>query len=79
MRLTISDLKKGQTGIINDISGENIPLKFIEMGCLPGNSVQLIQLAPFRDPMYININGNNCAIRKELADLIEITIEKSQE
>ncbi len=44
------------------------------MGCLPGNSVQLVQLAPFADPMYLNINGSHLAIRKETA--IHILIEK---
>jgi len=26
---------------------EAIPLKLLEMGCLPGNIVELIQIAPF--------------------------------
>jgi ferrous iron transport protein A len=47
MRFTIADLKKGEKGIITDSSSENIPLKLLEMGCLPGNEVHLLQLAPF--------------------------------
>ena len=55
MGLTIADLKKGERGIITDISSNDIPLKLLEMGCLPGNEVQLVQVAPFADPMYLNI------------------------
>ena len=44
MRFTIADLKKGEKGIITDSSSENIPLKLLEMGCLPGNEVSFLIL-----------------------------------
>jgi ferrous iron transport protein A len=76
-RVTLADLKRGQQGIIKDVSSELIPLKLLEMGCLPGNSVELVQVAPFADPMYLNINGSHLAIRKETA--IHILIETVDE
>ncbi|WP_179337620.1 FeoA family protein [Winogradskyella ludwigii] len=75
--MTLADLKRGQQGIIIDVSSIHIPLKLLEMGCLPGNSVELVQVAPFADPMYLNINGSHLAIRKETA--IHILIETSNE
>jgi len=72
---TLAQLKRGEKGIITDVSSERIPLKLLEMGCLPGNPVELVQLAPFQDPMYLNINGSFVAIRKETAS--HILIEKS--
>jgi len=72
MSFTIADLKKGERGIITDISSDAIPLKLLEMGCLPGNMVELLQVAPFSDPMYLNINGSHLAIRKETTALILI-------
>ena len=77
MRLTIADLKKGEKGTITDSSSEDIPLKLLEMGCLPGHPVHLLQLAPFADPMYLNVNDSFLAIRKETAALI--IIEKIDE
>lgn len=74
MKITVADLKRGQRGIIKEISAEILPLKLLEMGCLPGNEVELVQTAPFRDPMYLNINGSHLAIRKETATKIEIEI-----
>ncbi|MBT8324497.1 MAG: ferrous iron transport protein A [Winogradskyella sp.] len=75
--MTLADLKRGQKGTIKDVSSIYIPLKLLEMGCLPGNSVELVQVAPFSDPMYLNINGTHLAIRKETA--VHIVIECSNE
>ena len=74
MNNTLDTLKKGEIATIIDVSSKHIPLKLLETGCLPGNNVQLVQLAPFADPMYLNINGSHLAIRKETA--IHILIEK---
>ena len=74
MEVTLAHLKRGERGIIIDVSSIHIPLTLLEMGCLPGNNVQLVQIAPFSDPMYLNINGSHLAIRKETA--IHIIIEK---
>ena len=72
--LTIASLKIGQRAIIKDFSVDVVPLKLLEMGCLPGNEVTLVQLAPYHDPLYLNINGSHLAIRKETAALIEIEL-----
>ena len=74
MQDTLAHLKRGEKAIITDVSSIHIPLKLLEMGCLPGNSVKLLQVAPFKDPLYLNINGTHLAIRKETA--IHIQIEK---
>ena len=72
MGLTIADLKKGERGVITDSSSKDIPLKLLEMSCLPGNEVKLLQLATFYDPLYLNVNGSFLAIRKDTAALILI-------
>ncbi|HET8837392.1 MAG TPA: FeoA family protein [Flavobacteriaceae bacterium] len=72
--MRISQLKLGQRAIIKKFSVDIIPLKLLELGCLPGNEVQLLHLAPFRDPMYLIMNGNHLAIRKETAEQIEIDV-----
>ncbi|TLG99038.1 ferrous iron transport protein A [Bizionia argentinensis JUB59] len=74
--VTLAEIKRGEKGIIVDVSSIHIPLKLLEMGCLPGNSVELVQMAPFADPMYLNINGSHLAIRKETAIHIQIEISK---
>lgn len=72
--MTVAHLKRGQRGIIKEFSADLVPLKLLEMGCLPGNEVELVQTAPFKDPMYLNVNGSHLAIRKETALQIEIEL-----
>ncbi|HEU4788803.1 MAG TPA: FeoA family protein [Flavobacterium sp.] len=78
MQTTIHSLKKGQKAIILDFDIDIIPLKLLEMGCLPGNEVELLQIAPFGDPLYLNINGSHLAIRIETAKQIEIELIKNK-
>jgi ferrous iron transport protein A len=75
LQTTLADLKRGERAVITDVSSIYIPFKLLEMGCLPGNFVELVQVAPFADPMYLNINGTHLAIRKETA--LHILIEKT--
>ncbi len=74
MQTTIANLKKGEKAIIKDFDVEAIPLKLLEMGCLPGNTVELLQIAPFGDPLYLDINGSHLAIRIETACQIQVDI-----
>ena len=75
MQTTIAQLKIGQKGIISDFNIDEIPMKLLEMGCLPGNSVELIQIAPFGCPLYFNVNDSHVAIRLETAKAISVVIE----
>ncbi len=75
METSIASLRVGERGIIEDISFDDIPLSLLEMGCLPGESVELLQRAPLHDPLYIRVNGSHLAIRTETAAQILITKE----
>jgi ferrous iron transport protein A len=75
LETTIAYLKIGQKGIISDFNIDEIPLKLLEMGCLPGNTVELIQIAPFGCPLYFNVNDSHVAIRLETAKEINVVIE----
>ncbi len=69
---TIADLRIGEKAFIEKLCLDNIPLKLLEMGCLPGIEVQLIQIAPLNDPLYIKVNGSHLAIRRETAEKITV-------
>ncbi len=75
---TVANLKRGEKGIIKQFAYDALPIKLLELGCLPGNIVELVQVAPLKDPIYINVNGSHIAIRRSMAlkiklDLIEET------
>ncbi|MGB5822004.1 MAG: FeoA family protein [Saonia sp.] len=74
MVTTIAHLKRGEKGIIKDFAGYTLPIKLLELGCLPGNEVELVQVAPLKDPIYINVNGSHIAIRRSVALQIELEI-----
>ena len=67
MERTVADLKRGEKGIIQEFPDNFLPIKLLELGCLPGNEIELIQIAPLKDPLYINVNGSHIAIRRDVA------------
>ena len=71
--MSIADLVSGQKATIIDVSSPTIPLKLLEMGCLPGNYVEVIKIAKIKDPLYLNVNDTFLAIRLETAK--EILVE----
>ena len=73
MSTSIASLRVGERGIIEDVAFDNIPLSLLEMGCMPGERVELIQKAPLKYPLYIRVNGSHLAIRTETASQILIT------
>ena len=77
MQTTLNILKKGEKAIIKEFDIDAVPLKLLEMGCLPGNVVELLQIAPFGDPLYLNINGSHVAIRVETAKEIKVDLIKN--
>ena len=75
MKTTVDLLRIGDKAIITHVDLDKIPLKLLEMGCLPENELEIIQIAPFGDPIYLNVNnGSHLAIRKETAREIEVEI-----
>lgn len=73
MEVTVAHLKRGQKGIIKEFADDIIPIKLLELGCLPGNEIELVQVAPLKDPIYINVNGSHIAIRRTMA--LQIALE----
>jgi ferrous iron transport protein A len=74
--IPLDQLTKGELASIETIETDKLPLKLIEMGCLPGNEISLIQKAPFNDPLYLKIDESHLAIRKETAQHIFVRLIK---
>lgn len=74
--IPLDQLTKGELATIVTIETDELPLKLIEMGCLPGNKISLIQKAPFNDPLYLKIDESHLAIRKETAQHIFVRLIK---
>lgn len=67
---TLDTLKIGQTGVIHSFTDDFLSLKLIEMGCLPGETVKLTNIAPMGDPIAIEVSGYVLSLRKHEASTI---------
>ncbi len=73
MDKTLNKMKPGDKAIIFKISGEGaLKKKFLDMGVLPGTTMEIIRVAPLGDPVEIKIKGYNLTLRKEEAASIQV-------
>lgn len=70
MQVRLSTLKPGQEGVIKEIENDEIFIKLMEMGCVPGETIFVEQVAPLGDPMSILVSGYHLSLRISEADAI---------
>lgn len=70
MDIKLSELKKGRSAIIKSIVKDELFLKLMEMGCLPGETITVDHIAPLGDPISVLISGYNLSLRINEADQI---------
>jgi len=66
----LSELGIGQRAVINSFEKDDIFIKLMEMGCVPGEEVKVIQVAPLGDPISIAVAGYNLSLRLSEANSI---------
>ncbi|RTL57497.1 MAG: ferrous iron transport protein A [Sphingobacteriales bacterium] len=66
----LSKIGVGETVTIHSFESDDIFLKLMEMGCVPGEKVIVEQVAPMRDPISILIAGYKLSLRLEEAEKI---------
>ncbi len=71
----LSELKPGQEGIIKEFQNNEIFLKLMEMGCVPGERILLEQVAPLGDPISVNIAGYHLSLRLNEAEHILVELK----
>jgi ferrous iron transport protein A len=71
----LSELKPGQEGIIREFQNNDIFLKLMEMGCIPGERILLEQKAPLGDPISVNVSGYRLSLRLDEAANIIVEIK----
>ena len=70
MKKRLSEISIGKTVIICDFENDDIFLKLMEMGCIPGESVNVDQVAPLGDPISISVAGYRLSLRLDEAEKI---------
>lgn len=73
---TLDTLKIGQSATIQEFTDNFLSLKFIEMGCLPGEKIKLTNVAPLGDPIAIEVSGYLLSLRKQEAATIVVKVNQ---
>ena len=72
--MLLSEMKKGQTGTITRIGGENsLRRRILEMGILKGSEVYVEKYAPLKDPLELIIKGAHISLR--VREAAQITVD----
>lgn len=70
MMKRLSDIEVGKTVVIKSFENNDIFLKLMEMGCVPGEKIRIDQVAPLGDPIAISVSGYNLSLRLDEAQNI---------
>jgi ferrous iron transport protein A len=68
--ITLDSLKLGQSATVREFTDDFLSLKLTEMGCFPGEVVKLTNIAPFGDPIAIEVSGYQLSLRKQEAHTV---------
>jgi ferrous iron transport protein A len=66
----LSEIKIGKEVMIHSISNDEIFLKLMEMGCVPGEIIRVEKIALFKDPISISVAGYILSLRLNEAEHI---------
>jgi len=66
----LSEIAVGSTVVIKSFENNEIFLKLMEMGCVPGEVIKVDQVAPLGDPIAITVSGYNLSLRLDEAENI---------
>ena len=69
---TLADLRLGEKATIDSFTDCELSVKLLEMGCLPGEQVELKNIAPLGDPIAIYVSGYILGLRKAEASSVLI-------
>jgi len=75
MQQRLSEISVGKTVIIRAFENNDLFLKLLEMGCVPGESVKIDLAAPLGDPISIIVAGYRLSLRLNEAETIWVEEE----
>lgn len=66
----LSEIKTGKSATIKSFENNELFIKLMEMGCLPGEKITVEQIAPLNDPISVSVSGYILSLRLEEAESI---------
>jgi ferrous iron transport protein A len=75
VNISLAQLPIGKKAIIKAFTDEEMSLKLLEMGCLPGEEIRIDRIAPMGDPIAVSVAGYILSMRREEAATILVTVQ----
>lgn len=70
MQKKLSELRVGEKATIISLEDQELVLKLMEMGFLPGEEIVVEQIAPMGDPISVMVAGYQVSLRINEADSV---------
>ena len=71
--MTLRQVKKGQTVVVEKLLGEGaVKCRIMDMGITKGTEIYVRKVAPLGDPVEVTVRGYELSIRKADAELIQL-------
>ncbi len=72
---TLADLRVNGRATVTEVLGsDDVAVRLLEMGLVPGTEIQLIGFAPLGDPLEIEVRGYRLSVRKSEAAHVVVAV-----
>lgn len=72
--MKLTNVKIGVEVTIKEISNDEIFLKLMEMGIIPGEKITIEKIAPLGDPISVKVAGYHLSLRINEADKVIVEL-----
>ena len=70
--MNVAEMREGETRLIRSIDDDQLMLRLLEMGCIPGNQITYNYKAPMGDPICVTVSGYDLTLRISEASSISV-------
>ena len=71
---SLAEIPRGRSATVREVAGPRaFRRRLLEMGLVPGTAVRVVTVAPFGDPLRIEIRGGEWSMRR--AEAAQISVE----
>ena len=76
---SLGKMKVGDRGTIKGVEGSDLfRRRILEMGLVPGETVQIVRVAPMGDPIIVNIQGYQLGLRGNQSLAIKVELKSAE-
>ena len=74
-KMTLDKLPVGESCVLCQVGNQRgaVKRRLIDMGLTPGTLITVRKIAPFGDPIEVNLRGYELSLRKSDAEMVEVT------